>query len=202
MTDLCESSNQSIGQLYAHVSRLYNSGFTALTTTIFGWLAYLGVFITILKYGLTISEYIGFTLIGLIIAPLILYFHYRLILFGRWMEQIEEDLCLDLYKYNNIPRLKYLPDINQEPFSKMPKFTIGEFVAFVFLTFLILTGFTIIVILWWGFYIITFIDIPLFIFLLWLYYNVFLAKLPAYQSLKSRISTKKSITRKYFEATG
>lgn len=200
-----QTSDDNKGYLYAHVSRLYNGGFNALTATIFGLLAYLSVFINKGDY---LSDFInkgeikgfiliiGFILIGRIIVIMILYFYYRLIFYGRWMERIEEDLHLDWYKYNNMQCLaKFHPEMNQNPFKHFSQLTKGEFYSLVLLFILIFISNSILII--WDFlqsslscinYIVSIL--PCIDYGVFLYYVIQIKRLDPYKSLAERVQTK------------
>jgi hypothetical protein len=97
-------------QMFAHVSRLYSSGFTALVTTIFGWVTYLGFFINFLSNARTqlnttslannsilVNQQIGnlkvgFVIIGIFLAGCLFFFYYRLLFFGKFLGVLAQDL--------------------------------------------------------------------------------------------------------------
>ncbi|OGD45861.1 hypothetical protein A3K70_00185 [Candidatus Bathyarchaeota archaeon RBG_16_48_13] len=95
---------------YSHISRLYTSRFSSLTATIFGWLAYNGLIIN-LKSTNTFGTYrLPLILLGIGITGFAFYFFWRLLLFGRWMYKLENQLLSKEF-------LEDLPDLS--PFRSM-----------------------------------------------------------------------------------
>lgn len=145
---MTENKTDNRTQFYSHISRLYNSGTNIVIAIIFGWLAYIGIFINLTENPAFVTSLpiIKISLIfpGVIIILLATYFFYRFLMFSRWIIKIENDLELRPYT-KTLPRLPLFSEINERPQDDPTKWTFAEKVSII-CYFLLFAGPTVILV--------------------------------------------------------
>ena len=81
--------------IYAHISRLYNSGISALGASIFGLSAYCGLALNV-RNNLP-DQKIPLTFFGIGIVLVMFYFFFRVLMFSRWLDQANTEYGLGPY---------------------------------------------------------------------------------------------------------
>ena len=146
--------------LFAHVSRLYNSGFSSLLTSIFGWLAYFGLTINLIinpNFKSFISStpvgikpqlvWISLIIIGATLSLIVLYSHYRLLFFGRWIDRMAREFNLYDFAGLTAPHMLIF-GINRRDREHYENWTTAELLGTALITILLLISW--IAIIWLG----------------------------------------------------
>lgn len=133
------ASNEAELNLFAHISRLYNSGFTALIAAIFGWLAYFGLFITLILNPNTkptsLLLLVALILIGVAITIIVVYSYSRILFFGHWIDKIALEFGLyDFAEETSPRRLRWIFRINRRERGLGENWTAAEIFSVIVLS--------------------------------------------------------------------